>query len=375
MKLLQTPVRFHPYIGGVENHVFYLSKELVEMGHEVEVLCADEPQSKTGNIQGIEVERLPYLCKIANTNICLGLPRRILRSDFDVIHTHMPTPWTCDWSIVLSKLMGKKSVITIHNDMDKPSLLGKILTNLYLHTIFLLSLSLVDRIVIVNESWETSFPNTSHILKRYQKKISVLPNGVDSELFKPGNTPKERHAVLFVSILDRHHKFKGLHYLLEAIELATKSIPDIELIIVGEGELKDFYIREAADLDIGQCVAFLGEKTQADLVTLYNRSSVFVLPSTEIEGFGIVLLEAMACKTPVIATDIVGVAKEVIQNNCGIIVEPRNSRALANAIIDILGNAELAREMGENGRRLAEEHYSWGTIGRKIESIYKRLMI
>src|SRR5205085_9907818 len=119
--ILQTPIRFYPAIGGVENHVYYLSKELINNGYDIKIICANEPQSDRKNIDSVTVERLGYLFKITNTNISFSLPLRILQSHFDVIHTHMPTPWSADWSVLIAKVMKKSSVITIHNDMDKSS--------------------------------------------------------------------------------------------------------------------------------------------------------------------------------------------------------------------------------------------------------------
>ena len=93
-------------------------------------------------------------------------------------------------------------------------------------------------------------------------------------------------------------------------------------------------------MNLGGNVIFLGQKNQDEVAKYCNKASIFILPSIDIEGFGIVLLEAMACKIPVIATDIVGVASEVIQNNCGIIVKPRDSQALAEAINRLLKNSK-----------------------------------
>ena len=103
MKILQSPVRFYPFIGGVEYYVYYMSQEIVQLGHEVKVLCANEPSSPIEEkIKGIDVKRLNYWGKIANTNITPGLPSAISREDFDIIHTHIPTPWSADWSALFS---------------------------------------------------------------------------------------------------------------------------------------------------------------------------------------------------------------------------------------------------------------------------------
>jgi len=82
----------------------------------------------------------------------------------------------------------------------------------------------------------------------------------------------------------------------------------------------------------------------------------------------------MACKTPVVATNIVGVAKDVKENNCGIIVPPKDPKALAEAILEILKNPELAKKMGENGRKLVERKYSWKKITKKVMGVYEEVL-
>lgn len=108
LKILQTPARFYPSIGGVEYAVYYLSRELIKLGYKVKIICANEPKSNLKNIEGIQIERLNYIGKITNTNITFNLPYRLLKEDYDIMHTHMPTPWTSDISIFISKLKRKK---------------------------------------------------------------------------------------------------------------------------------------------------------------------------------------------------------------------------------------------------------------------------
>lgn len=373
LTILQTPVRFNPYIGGVENHVYYLSKELVKLGYNVKVICADEPESSKKIVDGISVERLKYIFKITNTNICLSLPFQIIKSHFDIIHTHMPTPWTADWSVLLTKIMRKKSVLTIHNDMDKSSLISKIVTKVYLNTVFKITLSLVDKIIIVNPNWKKSFISTGLILAKYENKISIIPNGVDLSLFNKSKENRKKNTILFVSILDKHHSFKGLDYLLEALVSVSKSFPDVNLLIVGEGEMKKNYELKAKQLKIDKHITFVGEINQNELSDYYNKASLFVLPSTEIEGFGIVLLEAMACSLPVITTNIAGVWKDIKDYNAGIIVKPRDSIELSNAIISILKNSKKADLVGRNGNKLIKEKYDWKIIANQIKSLYKEI--
>lgn len=370
ISILQTPPRFFPYIGGTENHVYHLSKELVKDGYSVKVLCANEPKSTNDAIDAITIERLNYLFKITNTTITHSLPLRILRSKYDILHTHMPTPWSSDVSILLAKIMKKKSIITIHNDMDKSSFISKLVTKLYLYTFYKLSLTLVDKIIIINPNWEESFTATKNILQVHKNKISVLPNGIDLSLFKQTGNNRSKNKLLFVSILDKHHSFKGIDYLLEAVKIVKNTIPDIELTIIGEGELKKFYREKSKKLGIQNNVHFIGEIKHHNLASYYNNASLFILPSTEIEGFGIVLLEAMACALPVIATDIVGTSKDIKKYNAGIIIKPKKTQLLADAIVKILNNRTLAKRMGANGRKLVEANYDWKKIAKQLERIY-----
>jgi len=257
--------------------------------------------------------------------------------------------------------------------MDKPGFLAKLVTKAYLYSLFKLTLTFVDNIIIVNPDWENSFGATKKLLMPYKKKISIIPNGIDLALFKKSASGSvKKNSLLFISILDKHHEFKGLDYLLEALKMVKRDFPDIELTIVGEGELKKHYQQKARLLDLDDNVRFIGEVKQEDLVSYYNAASVFILPSTEIEGFGIVLLEAMACNVPVIATSIVGTSSDIKKYNAGLIVEPRKAEELAQAITTIIRDPTLAETMGSNGRNLVEEKYDWKEIAKQIENIYTR---
>jgi glycosyltransferase involved in cell wall biosynthesis len=211
---------------------------------------------------------------------------------------------------------------------------------------------------------------TKNILNKFKKKITVIPNGIDTSIFYRKNVIKEENSILFVSILDKYHEFKGLPYLLKAVKALVSSVPNIQLFIIGEGELKVIYEKLASELGISEHVIFLGEISQSKLATYYSRSTVFVLPSTEIEGFGIVLLEAMACEIPVIATDIVGTSDEIKKYQTGIVINPKNVNSLKDALMKILTNKKLQAQMGKNGRMLIESKYSWNTIANQIQKVY-----
>ncbi|MBA3788860.1 glycosyltransferase family 4 protein [Patescibacteria group bacterium] len=375
IRILETPIRFHPYIGGVENHVYYLAKQLTKLNYDILVVCANETESKEEEIieNNISVKRLSYKFKVANTNISSSLPSVLWKTDFDIGHAHMPTPWTADLTVLIAKLKGKRSVLTIHNDMDKPDVVGKIITWVYLHTFFQLTLLLTNKIIIVNPEWRTAFKNTRRLLNRFKNKIVTIPNGIDTDFFKPSLAKSTGNTILFVSILDEHHRFKGFEYLLDAMVRIQSEIPNIKLIVVGEGILVSEYREKAAALGLEKVIEFHGPKTQEELVSYYQNSKVFVLPSIEIEGFGIVLLEAMASELAVVTTDVAGITKDIEKHRTGYVIPPADSVKLAEAIIRILKNTDERNSMGQRGRRLMTEQYSWQQIASDVSQVFKDL--
>jgi len=374
MKILQTPVRFYPFTGGVENYVYYLSRELVKSGNQVKVVCAKEPDIESKQrVEGIEVERLPYMGKIANTNITTGLPGALSDGDYDIIHTHIPTPWSADWSAFYSNSKKKPLVVTYHNDIigqGLASLVARIYNSVGLNYV----LKTAAKIIITQPGYLQS---SSHLAK-YRDKIEVIPNGVDVEKFQPkqasGN--EDKSTIFFLSVLDEFHKYKGLDYLLEALKIVKNNVPDVKLIVGGKGVLLDHYQEMAASLGLKDNVEFAGFIPDEEIADYYSQASVFVLPSISSlqEGFGIVALEALACQTPVVTTDIVGVAQDLKQIKGGIVIPPRDTHKLADAITQILSDAEMQKEMGQRGRKLVQEKYTWKGVASSMEKVYKEIL-
>lgn len=375
MKILQTPPKFIPAIGGVENYVYEISKELVKSGHKVTVVCANEPDS--GNIKtlnGIKITRLGYIGKIAGTNITPTLPVEILKEDFDVIHTHLPIPWSADWSAIISKIKNKPMVVTYHNDIVGAGIADYI-AKFYNLIGLKFTLGIARKIILTSKK----YLEQSLCLKRYKSKIEIIPCGVDINKFKPIKVESENsggHIIFFLSILNEFHRYKGLDYLFRALKIVKKDINEVKLIVGGEGKLLDYYKEMANSMSLGNNVEFVGFIPDNELVRYFNNCDVFVLPSasSEQEGFGIVLLEALACEKPVVSTKIVGVAEDVDKTNSGIIVKPKDVEALANAIITILKDRDVGNQMGKKGRKMVEEKYTWERVAKMIEEVYYEVL-
>lgn len=422
MRIIQTPVRTRPFIGGVENYVFDLSRALALRGNSVEIICANEPASPSvSEIEGVRITRLRYLCKIANTNITPRLPLELMGRDFDILHTHLPTPWSADWSAIAAWARRKPLILTYHNDITGSGIAGPI-SGLYNSSALRFVLNRAERIIIA----QPYYLESSRHLSKFKDKVRVVPIGVDYNRFRPlrqsinsslvsssstssssdtstssspstssssstsslssspsssisssspnsSSSTEGDNTIFFLSVLDEFHEYKGLSDLLAALDLVRRSVPDVKLIVGGDGALLQFYRQKAHSLGLAKHIEFLGRIAPADLVDYYNRCNVFVLPSRSSlqEGFGMVLLEAMACARPVVSTSVVGLTKDIVRNDAGIAVPPGDPEALAEAIAGLLEDRKRGALMGANGRRLVMKKYNWKVISEEMEEIYR----
>ncbi|OPY44820.1 MAG: putative glycosyl transferase [Methanosaeta sp. PtaU1.Bin028] len=366
MKILQTPVRLFS-TGGVESYVSNLSRELAEMGHDVRIVCADSAGQREMS-GSFSIKTLWTAGMIANTNITPALPLTLLKEDFDIVHAHLPTPWSADWSAMTARLKGRPLVLTYHSDIMGRGLAGHV-ARAYNRTALWPLLKAADRIIVARSRF------ISHYLTGFQDKIETIPMGVNIEALRP--LPGARIGdIFFLSVLDEFHDFKGLDVLLRSIKIVKRQLPQVRLVVGGSGTLLDRYRHIASAMGVADNVDFVGHISAGQLADYYNGCGLFVLPSTDPqrETFGIVLIEALACGRPVVATEIAGAADDIAEMGAGIIVKPDDDAALAKAIISILENEDLASRMGRTGRRLAVERYSWKSVARRTERVYRELM-
>ncbi|MFA4984112.1 MAG: glycosyltransferase family 4 protein [Candidatus Omnitrophota bacterium] len=369
MRILQTPARFFPYSGGVENYVYYSSRELSRRGHRVSIVCADEPPVGSGSVDDIKVKRLSYLGKLSNTNITPALAPLLLREDPDIIHTHLPTPWSSDISAVVSLLKNKPLFLTYHNDISGKGLFG-LASGLYNISALKLLLAAARAIFITH----SGYLENSLFLRGFRDKLIVSPPGVDFDKFKPLHYDREKCATLFfVSRLDGYHHYKGLDLLLESVEKISRD-GAIRLYVAGEGELLGYYRKAARGRGLEGKVCFLGALDSNRLAEYYNRADITVMPSlsSRQEGFGLAALEAMACAKPVVVSSVAGVAREVRDRRCGLVAGAGNVSELTQAISYLLRNPQARSEMGGNAYELVRGKYSWSKHADIVEKEYLR---
>jgi glycosyltransferase involved in cell wall biosynthesis len=213
-----------------------------------------------------------------------------------------------------------------------------------------------------------------------------MPNGVDTELFSPGpdpglrarlGIPSDAVVATFVATLDRAHHFKRLDLAIAALANASAAAPasdptPVHLLVAGDGELRPGFERQAADAGVGDRVHFLGSVAHHDLPGVFRAADLALLTTEPPESFGIVLIEAMACGLPAIATDYPGVRAVVDEGETGLVVPAGDVAAVAAAIRALAEDGpERRRAMGGAGRAKAEREWAWPRLLDRMDDAYR----
>jgi phosphatidylinositol alpha-mannosyltransferase len=176
--------------------------------------------------------------------------------------------------------------------------------------------------------------------------------------------------ILFVG---RMEKRKGLNYLLKAYHQVKEEIPNCRLIVVGPGtRLRHKYEKTVAREGIKD-VFFIGKVSHDDLPRYYQTADVFCAPATSQESFGIILLEAMALGKPIIASNIEGYASVLTQGKEGLLTPPRDAKGIAKALMTLLTDQTMRRQMGEKGRVTAAK-YDWQYVAQRVCDYYQKVI-
>lgn len=210
------------------------------------------------------------------------------------------------------------------------------------------------------------------------EKIMLIPNGVDLDRFNSKINGRRIRNVLsvvdkpMVFALGAHVPEHGFEYLIEAAYSVLKERPDVFFVIGGDGPLRPWYEEKAKSLGIDKNVIFVGKIPPEDLPCYYAASDLFVIPSL-VEAFGLVIVEAMGCEKPVVGTKVGGIPDIIKDGLNGYLARPRDSKSLAEKILFLLENPNIAKRMGKEGRRLAQENFDIEKRINKILTIYSEL--
>jgi glycosyltransferase involved in cell wall biosynthesis len=203
--------------------------------------------------------------------------------------------------------------------------------------------------------------------------------GVDTRtLFTPApSIPRATNEILFVGRLVEK---KGCAYLLEAMPEILDHYPDARLSIVGDGPMETALKRQAKHLGIAHAVTFVGAVNNADIPELHRRASVLVVPSIitvqgDQEGLGLVMVEALACECPVVASDLPAIRDVIAHENTGLLVQPKNPGAIAGAVVRLFEEPKLGRQLAVNGRNHVTQIFDWAVIGDHYTTLIEKLAL
>jgi glycosyltransferase involved in cell wall biosynthesis len=369
LKILYIYKDYYPVVGGIENHLRLICQGLRDYADLEPVVLVTNTTRHTviEQIDGVRVIKAARLANVSSAPISLDLFAWAGRLKADITHLHFPYP-IGELAYLLAG-RSRKMVITYHSDIVRQ----KYLLQVYRPFLYRL-LDRADAITVSNPNYIAS----SLYLRSRADKCTVIPHGADLDKFAPtatvlsraGEIRRERAKpiILFVGLL---RYYKGLAYLINAMREI-----DAHLLIAGQGPQGEEWQALSRQLALENKISFLGRVRDQELLALYHACDVFVLPSIHrSESWGAVQVEAMACGKPVVCTELGTGTSFVNQDGVtGLVVPPRDSVALANAVNRLLGDDSLRQRMGQAALYRAQQELSAGVMVERLVQWYRRVI-
>jgi glycosyltransferase involved in cell wall biosynthesis len=366
--VLQVFKYYYPHIGGVEKVAQDIAEGLKKEVYTEVLTCHDERKDRREEVNGIPVYRAGTMGTYFSVPLAPQFPilMRKMAMNKDILHFHLPFPLG-DVSYLLAGPR-KRIVVWWHSDIVRP----KHLYTLY-RPLLRRFLERVDRVIVAAPQLRDYSP----VLAEFASKCEVVPIGIDPARFSLTRSLKERSEEIrlkermpIILFIGRLIYYKGIEFLIGAMK-------DVEakLIVIGEGPLGARLESLTESLSLTDRVQFLGRLENEEIPAYLHAAQVFVLPSiANTEAFGIVQLEAMACGTPVVSTNLSTGVPFVNQDGItGIVVPPGDSGALSSAINRLLSDHEMRMAYGENGKERVRQHFTRELMLERILSVYREL--
>ena len=365
MRIALVSDAYYPHFSGVTEYAHGLATWLRKKGHQVDIITGaygardqDYPAIRIG-----KVHRIPGLGSFATLPIGIDVPSRMRsileQGRYNIVHTNGPI--FPDLSFFAVKYAKTPVVATFHTYSDK----GFPFIDIIYRKVFSGVNERIDvRIAVSIYAAET---NKRFVPGDYE----IIPNGVDTERFNPRGEKitwmLNQKTVLFVGRLDKR---KGLHRLIEAFRFIKD---DAVCVVVGDGPLKQRYINQVNAYGLRKRFVFVGRVSTDKLPAYFRSAYIYTSPATGNESFGIVLIEAMASGTPVVASMIKGYDTVVSNGENGILVRTEVPETYARALDLLLENKNLRKRIIRNGLIDVQEKYSWGVITKRMLKIYQEI--
>lgn len=367
---------YPPDKGGIESVTCSLARGARRYGHAVRVVCFGQPTARSEtDVGGVAVIRVPAAAKLSSQPLGWRYFRLLLREgrQADVVHLHAPNMLAAAASLLLRK--GTRLVVHWHSDVVGKGLLGAILRPLET-----MMLRRADRVICTSPPYFAA----SRSLQEVAEKVVIIPLGVpDSQddaskkskasancqdYVLPDFLKRRINGRRIILSIGRLVPYKGFEYLIDA----AKILPDdAVVVIVGGGPLRKPLEARIAETGVGDKVFLAGHLEEAALRTLFAAAALYCMPSVErSEAFGVVLIEAMSWRLPIVATDIIGSGVPWVNRHgiTGLNVPPGNAILLAEACSYILSRDDVRSRLSDAARKRFELEFAEDlTVQRTIQ--------
>lgn len=348
--------------GGQEIRIFREIIGMRERGHNV--IIAAHPESKLlehAKKEGFKTISVDF--KRRNfLRVAMFFKKFIEKEKVDIINTHSSKD---SWLVLPVARLAKNKPLVLRTRHLSTRIHGGIL-NRFLYN-YLPHFVLTTGEAIKKQMIEVNSFNAN--------KILAITTGVDIDIFNPEgihNNIKEElkleQSIPLVGAVSVIRSWKGLDYLVKAIPLILEEIPEVRFIIAGDGPYRKSLEKTIEETSVGNKVYLLGHRD--DIVSILGSINILVHPSYANEGVPQSILQAMAMEKPVVASDFSPLKEVVIENKTGILTPIKDPESIAIAVIRLLRDKELSKQLGENGRRLVATYYSLTGMLDKLETLY-----
>lgn len=347
--------------GGVQSHVLQLAEVMHGLGHHVSVLAPSSPGAQLPDyvVSGGKAVPIPYNGSIARLRFGPATHRLVKRwladGDFDVLHLHEPNAPSL--SMLALNIAEGPIIATFHTSTTKS-----------------LTLTVFEPILRPMHEKIVGRIAVSDLARRWQMEALgsdavVIPNGVDVAAFASAplldGYPRPGRSVLFLGRFDEPRK--GMAVLLRALPTLVERFPEVEILVVGRGDEDE--LRDDAG-DLASHLRFLGQVDDAAKASAMRSADVYCAPHTGGESFGIVLVEAMAAGTAVVASDLDAFRQVLDDGRAGRLVPVDDAAALAEGLIEVLAD-DAVRERYVTAATHAVRPYDWSVVARQIMRVYE----
>lgn len=357
--------------GGIETLLLEICRYMVTNSDIQPAVCAFEPGGKLEpefEDIGVPVHILPKRSQW-EFRLPFMVRRLIKKKKYDLVHVHNQNAWLYGG---LGAILARKPLLyTEHTSLDKFSAAQK-------RRWQTISWMLSTQTLLITTVARHLIPNLVNKINIPEHKIHNIYNGIDLKPYEISIDRSNKLAELgvptdsrVVGVVASLTEAKRHTTMIRAFAIVKEQIPDAVLLIVGEGSLRDSLITQTENLGLKESVYFTG--VRRDIPELLQIFDVFALSSV-IEGLPISVLEAMASSRPVVATDIPGTNELVVSGETGLLVEPTDHEAFAQALISLLSSKEMMVEMGRKGREHVARKFSFGGMASQYVSTYRQIL-